>query len=315
MSRSTYLKQQNRNVTLASLGTLIAIVRDSGTNVVESEHLDTICNAVAKLLSHRDLHISHMALQFARVVLEKQNKKSLNSVRNAYWEYMCNLLTSSVLQGQALESLLVILQKLVSAENKIADSWLSSVFEELKSSEDGVSSLVIENLGRACSVIVLNVPKSKRDNLILGFVNDLKKCASDPGKGGYAATQKRLLLRTMGNIGAVVDLSSHDSLLESVLSCFDGDGNVELVRTSAAMSLGDMAIGAKDRVFLPFILSSLSDQKKSDVDLYLISVALHNVLTSSTFDVAPHLVSSSNLSRCENQDEGTRNLIAKCLGT
>ena len=119
---STYLKQQNRNVTLASLGTLIAIVRDSGTNVVESEHLDTICNAVAKLLSHRDLHISHMALQFARVVLEKENKKSLNSVRNAYWENMCNLLTSSVLQGQALESLLMILQKLVSAENGIADS-------------------------------------------------------------------------------------------------------------------------------------------------------------------------------------------------
>ena len=131
------------------------------------------------------------------------------------------------------------------------------------------------------------------------------------------ATQKRLLLRTLGNIGSLLDLSSHDSLLESVLSCFDGDENVELVRTSAAMSLGDMAIGAKDRVFLPFILSSLSDQKKSDVDLYLISVALHNVLISSTFDVAPHLVSllSNLLSRCENQDEGTRNLIAKCLGT
>ena len=161
------------------------------------------------------------------------------------------------------------------------------------------------------------VPKSKRDNLILGFVNDLKKCASDSSRGGYVATQKRLLLRTLGNIGSLLDLSSHDSLLESVLSCFDGDENVELVRTSAAMSLGDMAIGAKDRVFLPFILSSLSDQKKSDVDLYLISVALHNVLTSSTFDVAPHLVSllSNLLSRCENQDEGTRNLIAKCLGT
>ena len=81
---STYLKQQNRNVTLASLGTLIAIVQDSGTNLVESEHLVSVCNAVAKLLSHRDLHISHMALQFARVVLENENEKSLISVRNAY---------------------------------------------------------------------------------------------------------------------------------------------------------------------------------------------------------------------------------------
>ena len=230
---------------------------------------------------------------------------------------MCNLLTSSLLQGQALESLLTILKKLVSAENKIADSWLSSVFDELKRGTDGVSSLVIENLGRACSVIVLSVPKSKCDNLILRFVNDLKKCASDSSKGGHAATQKRLLLRTLGNIGSVVDLSSHDSLLESVLKCFDGNDNVELVRTSAAMSLGEMTIGAGDRVFLPFILSSLSDQKKSDVDLYLVSVALHNVLNSSTFDVGPHLVSllSNLLSRCENQDEGTRNVIAKCLGT
>ena len=70
--------------------------------------------------------------------------------------------------------------------------------------------------------------QSKRDNLILGFVNDLKKCASDSSRGGYAATQKRLLLRTLGNIGSLLDLSSHDSLLESVLSCFDGDENVSL---------------------------------------------------------------------------------------
>ena len=59
-------------------------------------------------------------------------------------------------------------------------------------------------------------------------MNDLKKCASDSSRGGYAATQKRLLLRTLGNIGSLLDLSSHDSLLESVLSCFDGDENVEV---------------------------------------------------------------------------------------
>lgn len=193
---STYLNQQNRNVKLASLRTLIAIVRHSGTNVVGSTHLDIVCDAVAKLLRQRDLHFSHMALEFARAVLDNSNSnnKSLNSVRDKFWNHMCNLLTSSLLQGQALESLLTILQRLVCADYAIADSWLSNVFENLKSVE--VSSLVIENLGRASSVIVLNAPKSKRDNLIRGFVNDLKRCVSDSSKGGDAATRKRLLLRT-----------------------------------------------------------------------------------------------------------------------
>jgi len=137
----------------------------------------------------------------------------------------------------------------------------------------------------------------------------------------HTCTHNTSHVGTLGGIGTVVNLSSYNGLLESVLQCFGGDENVELVRTSAAMSLGYMAIGAKDSVFLPFILSSLSAAEKkkngSKVDLYLISFALHNVLSSSTFDVTPHLetVLSDLLSHCENEEEGTRNVIAKCLGT
>jgi len=120
----------------------------------------------------------------------------------------------------------------------------------------------------------------------------------------------------LGEIGRKVDLTSHDALQKTILATFDSAN--EETRQAASFALGNVAVGNLNK-YLPQVLGEI---KKNPKTKYLLLHSLREIIvrqsTSSSGieilkgyqkDVLPILFEN-----CENEDEGTRNVVAECLG-
>uniref|UniRef100_A0A8C7ZPI6 TATA-binding protein interacting (TIP20) domain-containing protein n=1 Tax=Oryzias sinensis TaxID=183150 RepID=A0A8C7ZPI6_9TELE len=85
------------------------------------------------------------------------------------------------------------------------------------------------------------------------------------------------------------------------------------VKTAASCALGGMAVGSLSD-YLPFVLKEISAQPRRQ---YLLLHSLKDVISASpACSLSPHVESIWSLlfQHCECQEEGSRNLVAECLG-
>lgn len=85
------------------------------------------------------------------------------------------------------------------------------------------------------------------------------------------------------------------------------------MRTAASCALGSMAVGSLND-YLPFLLTEISTQPRRQ---YLLLNSLKEVISACpASSLSPHVESIWSLlfQHCECPEEGTRNLVAECLG-
>uniref|UniRef100_A0A668UIE7 TATA-binding protein interacting (TIP20) domain-containing protein n=1 Tax=Oreochromis aureus TaxID=47969 RepID=A0A668UIE7_OREAU len=90
-------------------------------------------------------------------------------------------------------------------------------------------------------------------------------------------------------------------------------GFIQQVKTAASCALGSMAVGCLSD-YLPFLLKEISAQPRRQ---YLLLHSLKEVISACpASSLSPHVESVWALlfQNCECQEEGTRNLVAECLG-
>jgi len=142
------------------------------------------------------------------------------------------------------------------------------------------------------------------------FIGDIKKSKD--------STQIYLALMSLGEIGRRVDLSSHADIQNVILSVFDSTSEDASLSNAASFALGNVAVGNLAK-FVPFILKDIKDHPNRE---YLLLHSLKELISRHSSSSEKINDFSSQLSvvlpllfqHCQNKEEGTRNVVAECLG-
>lgn len=120
-------------------------------------------------------------------------------------------------------------------------------------------------------------------------------------------------LLTIGEIGRYFSLSSIEQLPQCILKCFGASS--EDVKGAASHALGAIAVGNLN-YYLPLILREIEAQPKRQ---YLLLHSLKELITSLSTHGDQLLPSVPSIwlqlfKYCECSEEGSRNVVAECLG-
>jgi len=304
---SSFLRKSNRQLKQSSLATLGVLVRNYGSDPKAAELFKLVLVELSPLISDSDLHLSHLALSLAASILQV-NPSAASNIADQILPKTMDLLQSSLLQGLALESLLSLLSELVKVNAKgLGFDALLERLLGLVNTQQEKTKQVLSNVAKGVAALCLAADPKARDATVARFVSNTKS-KDEPNK--------HLALYCLGEIGRKCDLSAHAELTKSILSAFDSAN--EETRQAASFALGNIAVGNL-QTYLPGILEEV---KKSPKIKYLLIHSLREIivrqstsaqgietLKSHQQEILPIL-----FSECENEEEGTRNVVAECLG-
>lgn len=306
-SISSFLRQTNRQLKQSSLATLSVVIRKYGADKKASDLFKQVLTELSPLISEADLHLTHLALSICTAMLQV-SPASASLVSTDVLQKSVDLFRSNLLQGLALESLLNMLSELVKINSK--GLGFDVLLEKLLSIANGqkeVTKQVLSNIAKGVSALCLATDSKQRDATVSRFVKDLTR------KEEWA---KHLALYCLGEIGRKTDLSSQSGLEKSILQAFESTN--EETRQAASFALGNVAVGSLSN-YLPKILDEI---KKSPNIKYLLLHSLREIIVrqSATSEGAAALKQQQKdllpllFQNCENEEEGTRNVVAECLG-
>lgn len=307
---ASLLRQSNRGVKYHSLQCLNVLIRNHGSNsgILSSDLLGGVLKELSSLVIDDDMHISNLSLQVSLAVIEVC--PACSAVENLL-PSLLTISTSTSINDTTLDSLLSVFEKLV----QIGSVQFQELLKTLQSKLDAnAPKQSIGNLGKCIATITSVASDAERSELVSTILSTLESDAN------VDQSVIQLALRTTGDLGQRVDMSTYDNaasrLLHIYLKSFDSQS--EDIKNAAAYGLGNAAVKAT-AVLLPGLLSALeqSDQKKQ----YLLLSALREFIhcyhknERNTFDpscieqIYPHLKM-----HCSTEEESVRTKVADCMG-
>jgi cullin-associated NEDD8-dissociated protein 1 len=323
------LRQSARQLRQSALQCLCTIVERYGSEKACSSKLDGVLTELVPLVGDSDLHLAHLALKLGRTIVVT-NPKSAQTASDKLLTPLVALLSSSLLQGAALESvrafvgelssdgkraakLVERLRLLVGVEAPLgvsAAAAAASTASTASTTAGGDNSAVTLSTCSASAQCIAVCAAAGGSALVEPLVTDVLKELKSKKVGDGRRVADLLVLR---ELGARVDLTAHN-VQAALLASFDG---VEDVKQSAALALGGSVVGNVGQL-LPGVLKELASSDKQ----YLILSAVREVITRSSKTpeaIAALLPFVGTLlpllvERCESKEEGTRNVVAECIG-
>uniref|UniRef100_A0A8D3CDP9 TATA-binding protein interacting (TIP20) domain-containing protein n=1 Tax=Scophthalmus maximus TaxID=52904 RepID=A0A8D3CDP9_SCOMX len=267
--------------------------------------VDAVLAELPPLISESDMHVSQMALSFLST-LAVTHPSSLGQLSGSnILQQLIALVRSPLLQGGALAAMLDFYQALVSTETPglgymdLLRMLTGPVYSQ---------SAALPHKQAYCSIAkcVAALTRACPDEgpAVVGqFIQDVKNSRSTD-------SIRLLALLSLGEVGHHVDLSSQPELKTVILDAFSSSS--EEVKSAASYALGSIAVGNLPE-YLPFVLQEISSSKRQ----YLLLHSLKEIISSASVSgLKPYVESvwTLLLKHCECQEEGTRNVVAECLG-
>jgi len=305
-----FLRKNQRALKLTTL-TLLDRIINNYSAALSPELLHAVLSEVPPLLSESDLHIAQLTLHLLTSVARKQRTVLLASgVSGPILPEVFNLLRSPLLQGGTLTSLLEFLQALV--EFNASGSGLG--YRDLLSSlmqlacTPGLHKTAHHSVAQAVASLVVTQPVNEALSLVQNFLQEAQRPRSD--------WQHIFALLCMGEIGKRMDLHQVAGLGQTIIDSFAPSN--EEVKSAASHALGSVTVGNLP-AFLPFILTQIEAQPRRQ---YLLLHSLKKVISSLSLgseavaQLRPFVPQIWDLlfRHCECREEGTRNVVAECLG-
>ncbi|KAI3369336.1 hypothetical protein L3Q82_007459 [Scortum barcoo] len=183
---------------------------------------------------------------------------------------------------------------------------LTAPFHSSQSSTDGASIHRQSFHSVACCVAALSSACPKETpGTVAGLIQEVKSPSS-------SELARVLALLCLGEVGRSGSLGGSKEVQAVILEAISSTN--EEVKTAASCALGSMAVGSLND-YLPFLLKEISSQPRRQ---YLLLHSLKEVIRLPVRPpgLSPHVESIWALlfQNCECQEEGTRNLVAECLG-
>ena len=147
-------------------------------------------------------------------------------------------------------------------------------------------------------------------------LNAVRKLLADIRTHKESDSIQLFALLAVGEIGKTIDLSAIKDLKDVIIEAFNSSS--EEVKSAASFCLGSISVGNLEE-YLPFVLSEIQNRQKRQ---YLLLHSLKEIISCQSANpetiqvLEPHLDSIWKLllNHCECPEEGTRNVVAECLG-
>ncbi|KAL3620764.1 Cullin-associated NEDD8-dissociated protein 1 [Castilleja foliolosa] len=314
---TAFLRKANRALRQATLGTLNTLIVGYGDKIGSAAY-EIIVVELSSLISDSDLHMAALALELCCTLMaDKRSGPNVGlTVRNKVLPQALALITSPLLQGQALLALQNFFGALVYSANTSFDVLLDSLLSTSKSSiqSGGVAKQALSSIAQCVAVLCLAAGNKKCSSTVNMLTDILKSDSSTNSDMLPKNAKQHLSLLCLGEIGRRKDLSSHNHIENIVIESFQSP--FEEIKSAASYALGNIAVGNLSK-YLPFILDKIGNQQKKQ---YLLLHSLKEVIVRQSVDKAEFDNSSvekiTNLlfNHCESEEEGVRNVVAECLG-
>lgn len=309
---SSFLRKNQRALRLCTLSCLGVIVKNYGNHFETSSYFEVLKELPA-LVNENDLHVSQLTLNLVTCIAQSC-PGTLEKIETTILPRCMTLVKSPLLQGAALQSLLDLLHSLVATQSSsISYTALINMLMQPCISDDSRDISISSNKQAfvstsKCLAALTVTRKHEIHNMVTQFIHDLQ----EPQKSDRI---RLLALLSLGEIGKYIDLSSYRDIKEVIIEAFSSHN--EDVKSAASYALGCVSSGNL-QVFLPFVLEEISKQSKRQ---YLILHSLKEIISATSskkyldaFMGYIEHIWSVLMDHCECPEEGTRNVVAECLG-
>ncbi|XP_047440069.1 cullin-associated NEDD8-dissociated protein 2 [Mugil cephalus] len=304
----SFLRKNQRALKLATLACLTSLVTHHAASIKPAA-LEPVLSELPALVDESDMHVSQVSVALL-TCMAKACPSSLAKISSSVLPGVFRLVHSPLLQGGVLAAIVDFLQALMMSKtsNLGYSQLLKSLTEPFHSSGPSADSSIVHrqsyhSVARCVAALSSASPKETP-----GTVASLIQEVKNPGSSESARV---LALLCLGEVGRSGSLGGSKEVQGVILEAFSSTS--EEVKTAASCALGSMAVGSLSD-YLPFLLKEISAQPRRQ---YLLLHSLKEVISACpASSLSPHVESIWALlfQNCECQEEGTRNLVAECLG-
>ncbi|XP_065741000.1 cullin-associated NEDD8-dissociated protein 2 isoform X3 [Phocoena phocoena] len=304
---ASFLRKNQRALRLATLAALAALAQSQGLGLPPSA-VRAVLAELPSLVSENDMHVAQLAVDFLATVTRAQ-PDSLAEVSGPVLAELLRLLRSPLLPAGVLAAAEGFLQALVGTRPPCVDYaelvglLTAPVYEQVADGGPGLHKQVFHSLARCVAALAVACPQE-----VAGTVNRLVSDARSPSSSPGV---KVLAFLSLAEVGQVAGPGPQRELKAVLLEALGSPS--EDVRAAASYALGRVGAGNLPD-FLPFLLGQMEAEPRRR---YLLLHSLREALGAAQPDsLKPYTedIWALLFQRCEGAEEGTRGVVAECLG-
>ncbi|XP_054071793.1 cullin-associated NEDD8-dissociated protein 1-like isoform X1 [Rissa tridactyla] len=305
---ASFLRKNQRALKLSTLTALDILVKNYSDSL-KPAMIESVLTELPALITENDMHVSQVAIVFL-TTLAKVYPSCISKISGSVLAEIFQLVHSPLLQGGALNAIIDFFQALVLT--KTATMGYSELMKQLTapiySSGSAGASVTLHkqayySVAKCVAALSSACPKEAAA-IVNQFIQDVKNPKS-------SSTVKVLAFLSLAEMGRTTNLSAQRELKTVILEAFTSPS--EEVKSAASYALGNISVGNL-KEYLPFMLKEIGSQPKRQ---YLLLHSLKEVISSSPADgLKPYVedIWALLFKHCECTEEGTRNVVAECLG-
>ncbi|XP_072307863.1 cullin-associated NEDD8-dissociated protein 2 [Eucyclogobius newberryi] len=302
----SFLRKNQRTLKLGTLACLTALVSHQASSI-KAVALEPVLSELPPLVDESDMHVSQLSITLL-TCMAKACPPSLTKISSSVLPEVFKLVHSPLLQGGALAAILDFLQALVLSKtsNLGYSQLLKSLMEPFHSPQclADIHRQSYHSVARCVAALCTVCPK-ETPGTVSSLLQQVKSRSS-------SESARVLALWCLGEVGRSGSLGGSKEVQAVILEAFSSSSSEE-IKTAASCALGSMAVGSLND-YLPFMLKEIASQPKRQ---YLLLHSLKEVISACpASSLSPHLESIWALlfQNAQCPEEGTRNLVAECLG-
>ncbi|KAK0680230.1 CAND1 protein, partial [Pygoscelis papua] len=305
---ASFLRKNQRALKLSTLTALDILVKNYSDSL-QPAMIESVLTELPALITENDMHVSQVAIVFL-TTLAKVYPSCISKISGSVLAEIFQLVHSPLLQGGALNAIIDFFQALVLT--KTATMGYSELMKQLTapiySSGSAEASVMLHkqayySVAKCVAALSSACPKEV-PAIVNQFVQDVKNPKS-------SSAVKVLAFLSLAEMGRTMNLSAQRELKTVILEAFSSPS--EEVKSAASYALGNISVGNL-KEYLPFMLKEIGSQPKRQ---YLLLHSLKEVISSSPANgLKPYVedIWALLFKHCECTEEGTRNVVAECLG-
>ncbi|KAL2090831.1 hypothetical protein ACEWY4_013094 [Coilia grayii] len=303
---ASFLRKKQRALKLGTLAALNVIVTNYSDSL-KPPVIDAVLGELPALIQESDMHVSQVAITLL-AGMAKACPSSLSKIGGTILPEVLSLVHSPLLQGGALGSILDFFQALVltKSSNMSYNDLLKALtgpFYGAKSSDLPMHRQSYYSVAK-CVAALSSACAKEASGIVTNLIQEVKSSKS-------SESVRILSFLCLGEVGRSMNLSGQKELKNVILEAFSSSS--EEIKSAASCALGNICVGNLEE-YLPFMLTEIGSQPKRQ---YLLLHSLKEVISASSAErLKSHLENIWALlfKNCECTEEGTRNVVAECLG-
>lgn len=304
---ASFLRKNQRALKLSTLTALDILVKNYSDSL-KPAMIESVLAELPALITENDMHVSQVAVMFL-TTLAQVYPSCISKISSSVLAEILQLIHSPLLQGGALNAIIDFLHALVLT--KAAPVGYAELLKQLTapiycSGAAGAPALhkqAYYSVAKCVAALSSACPK-EAPATVNQFIQDVKTPKS-------SSAVKVLAFLSLAEMGRTTNLSAQRELRTVILEAFTSSS--EEVKSAASYALGNVSVGNL-KEYLPFMLKEIGSQPKRQ---YLLLHSLKEVISASPADgLKPYVedIWALLFKHCECTEEGTRNVVAECLG-